>query len=215
MTPLPLLPRALVLVLLVATTGGCVSASSNPIRTGQAKFKHDRAVHYDLTEPRTAQELGVPVGETSAIFSRGSGDPLWDIRFDLPGGKTFQTKGFGVGVDVEGTGAGAFNQVGVNTSAETTTDMDAALSNAVTLLGIKASEVAIWDRELGGYPLSNVHATDNFVFHGPPIGYLSVEVEARVEKGSPGAEINYMFSWGPGTTFMRPSDSAAEPSASG
>jgi hypothetical protein len=195
------LVRAFLLFSIVGLTGGCVAASSSdgigPNDPGQTKFSHDRAVHYDLTTPPTPTQLGVPPGETSALFGRGPGDPLWDITFTLPEHKTFHVKAFGVGVDFWPADQAAQNQITVNTSVNTNAEMDVALKQAITVLGLNPSEVAIWEHELAAYPLSNVNFSDNFVFHARKIGYLTIEVEARVEQGSPGASINYMFSFGP------------------
>lgn len=166
-------------------------------RSAHEKFKAEGAVRYDLARPPTAQDLGVAEGRTSAIFDRGSGDPLWDIKFTLPGGTVWTTKAFAVAVAVEPPGATLGNEIVVNARADNAEDLRRRLLADAPVLGLNVEQVNSWVTELIHRPLTTSNSSDTIVFRARTFDYLTVSVEARARREVETISVNYKFYWNP------------------
>ncbi|HEU0104506.1 MAG TPA: hypothetical protein VFR07_19520 [Mycobacteriales bacterium] len=193
------------LVLAVATTlltGACtVSSPSAPTSASEQqtlqRFRKDLAVRYDLTVPRTAQELGVAAGYTSALFDR-DGSEYWTVTLVLPGGREFVTsRASRVGVFIPDEPGGLLNSVTVNARV---VDLDALLvelNAAVDQLGLDRAEVARFVAEQRRNPVSVSNPVNHQVLSGTPLGHLTTNVEPRVTRNDDGVAVNYTFTWEP------------------
>jgi hypothetical protein len=182
-------------------TGGCtVPSTSSPDDVGQQtlqRFFEDRVVHWDLTAPRTAQELGVRKGSYSAIFDR-NGDDYWTVTFDLPGGRQFtSTRAIAVGVFIPDVPGGLLDGVTVNAHVRDLDELTAELASAATQLGLNREHLAGFLGQQRRFPLSTRNPESSTVLSGPAIGHLTTDVEPRLGVNDDGIAINYTFNWTP------------------
>ena len=163
------------------------------------RIRQDKAVHYDLTAPRTAQELGIPADRDSAIFDRDGSD-YWTVTITLPQGRTFSTStaiAVGLMVPEYFAGSASKSRVGINARAADADDLEVQLQAAVEQLSVDAGQVSAFLAQVREQPLTTTNPTRNSVFDGRPVGHLTTSVEARLEEGRDSIALNYSFSWVP------------------
>jgi hypothetical protein len=190
-------------VLAVLLIGACTVTTSDPREDDSRaveRFREQKAVEYDLTEPRTAQELGVEPGRDSAIFDRDSSE-YWDVTFQLPGGTTFTTgRAIAVGVFIDEEPAGLLNYVGINVRALSVEELAELLQRDVTQLGLQPTEVQDVLGQLSRRDRDVVQVLD-----GKSFGYLGTSVEVRTSTEHDRIAVNYQFGWEPGVAVSTPS----------
>lgn len=200
-------PRTAVLPVLLTTllTGACtVSSPPAPApdtsRGAVEQFRRDREVRYDLTRPRTAQELGVREGSDSAIFDRDDAE-YWDVTFALPQDRAFSTSAaiaVGVFIGDPVVPGGLLNEVGVNAQARDLDDLAGQLTVAAQQLGLDQAAMDDFIARERRQPPTTTSPEHHRVFTSPPIGHLTATAEPRISQGRDYIAINYSFTWEPG-----------------
>ena len=204
------LPRACSSVLAVLLIAACTVTTSDPGDDDQRaveRFREQNAVQYDLTAPRTAQELGVEPGRDSAIFDRDSSE-YWDVTFQLPGGTTFRTGGaIAVAVIVSDEPDALVNSVGINVQAQDDDELAELLQRDVAQLGLQPADVQEVLREVQQQPLSLQGSGFTRGLTGGTFGYLSTYVEVRTSLDDDRIAVNYDFNWDPAGAAPAPAPS--------
>lgn len=190
---------ALTAALLTATGACSIPPPQGSNEAIQQRYQRERAVHWDMTTPRTAQQLGVQPGQTAAAFNRAGG-PYWSYRVVLPGGQVFTTPGYGHFIRVEpdepqGSVPQSNSEVLINTRAAGLQAAIDAVRAAVPVLGLDQQRFDDWAAEALDNPLSPTDLVNVRVFPGSMFDYLLTEAEIRRVNDRDDVAINWSFIW--------------------
>lgn len=183
---------SLVLVVLVTMVGGCnvqIGGESHP--PAKQRVLDSGELSWDLREPPTRGQLGLPEGEDSIIYEYDEQQTI-DARLRLPGDQTLAVDARYVAVSAILTGPPSIDlQFWTQSLDEATTE----LQGAVDQFGLRRSAVADWTGEIDRAESSGSLARVKTPWLETRVGAATLAVQGRYSPEEESAAVSYRVGW--------------------